>query len=125
MIWYDNLALGQINKGLMTEEKSWLDIYKGVSCPDSTFYSANSSLPVEALEDPHPFIKYTYDAFGNQISIKTHNIGASGNADQTISIGYDTLAHCLPVTLTTSPSKPSDYLHRRLYIGDALNHHRS
>ncbi|MGD9153955.1 MAG: RHS repeat-associated core domain-containing protein, partial [Bacillota bacterium] len=101
-IWYDGLSLGNISKGLVSEEKSWLDQFNGRSCSDSSFYSENSSRPNLGATDPHPVVKYTYDIVGNVTTKTKHNVWQDGSKDQTEAIQYDSSAYCLPVKYTNA-----------------------
>jgi RHS repeat-associated protein len=102
LIWYDGLALGKISKGLVSEEKSWLDNFCGTLCSNESFYKANSSRPNLALDDPHPTVKYSYDSIGNKTTTTKYNVWQGGNADQTETIEYDSYAFCLPVKYTNA-----------------------
>ena len=102
LIWYDGLSLGKISKGFVSEEKSWLDNFCGTLCSNEIFYKANSSRPNLALDDPHPTVKYSYDAIGNKTTTTKYNVWQGGNADQTETIEYDSYAFCLPVKYTNA-----------------------
>jgi RHS repeat-associated protein len=102
LIWYDGLSLGAINKGLVSAEKFWLDNFCGTTCPDDSFYYSNNSMPDSDSNNPHPIVKYTYDAVGNRSTTTKHNVWQGGNGDQTETIEYDSYAYCLPVKYTNA-----------------------
>jgi RHS repeat-associated protein len=102
LIWYDGLSWGAISKGLVSEEKFWLDNFCGTTCSDDSFYYSNSSMPNSDSNNPHPIVKYTYDAVGNRSTTTKHNVWQGGNGDQTETVEYDSYAFCLPVKYTNA-----------------------
>ena len=85
LFWYDSLPYGQATKGLLTEEKSWLDRFNGApTCSAEAFAAANAGRPNQDQLDPHPLVTYTYDAFGNRISTTKHNVRPDGTWEDQI-----------------------------------------
>ena len=99
------LPYGLAEKGLLTEEKSWLDQYDGAPTVSSeAFFAANSYRPLPTGPgEPHPLVRYIYDAFGNRIKTTKYNLRPDGTVEvREETTVYDEEAHTFPVAVTNA-----------------------